>query len=274
MSIAALLLIACSDDARPRTSTERRSSEPSWDAPSYEEIAVDDAGSIAGRVSWEGPRPEVDVFPVRAQQEVCGDTQPSFALRVSPRGGVRDAVISLIDVRSGRAFNPDAPAPSLVTRRCRYQPHVQVVPLGSRMRFVNEDPILHNVHVFDEAGDTVIDVGLPEQGATVERVLTTEGVLRVVCDAGHGFQQAFLHVSEHPYAVVTDEDGDFRLSDVPPGRYTLRVWHEGWRVVGTERGRPRYSNPILLIRSVSVSPRQETTLDFTLSASSAVIAGD
>jgi hypothetical protein len=34
-------------------------------------------------------------------------------------------------------------------------------------------------------------------------------------------------VPRHPYYAITDEDGKFRLDEVPPGRYRLVVWHEG-----------------------------------------------
>jgi uncharacterized protein YcnI len=29
-----------------------------------------------------------------------------------------------------------------------------------------------------------------------------------------------------PYVAVTDNSGAFKLTDVPPGSYTLEVWHE------------------------------------------------
>jgi hypothetical protein len=38
--------------------------------------------------------------------------------------------------------------------------------------------------------------------------------------------QAWVWVLEHPYAVVTDSDGSFELSDVPAGSYKLTIWHE------------------------------------------------
>jgi hypothetical protein len=38
--------------------------------------------------------------------------------------------------------------------------------------------------------------------------------------------RAYIIVSEHPYATVTDAEGRFLLDQVPPGQYTLRLWHE------------------------------------------------
>ncbi len=38
--------------------------------------------------------------------------------------------------------------------------------------------------------------------------------------------KGWLVVAEHPYYVLTDEDGNFKITDVPPGTYTLQLWHE------------------------------------------------
>lgn len=37
---------------------------------------------------------------------------------------------------------------------------------------------------------------------------------------------AWLVVAEHPYYVVSDEEGRFKLTDVPAGDYTVKLWHE------------------------------------------------
>jgi Carboxypeptidase regulatory-like domain len=37
---------------------------------------------------------------------------------------------------------------------------------------------------------------------------------------------AYVVVTETPYFATTDKDGKFVLKDVPPGKYSLKVWHE------------------------------------------------
>ena len=56
-------------------------------------------------------------------------------------------------------------------------------------------------------------------------------------------------VMEHPYYAKTDEKGAFRLSDVPPGEYTVNVWHE---TLGQKSAK------------VTVGPGKETQVDFGL----------
>src|SRR2546422_11430620 len=33
-------------------------------------------------------------------------------------------------------------------------------------------------------------------------------------------------VVDNPYYAVTDENGKFSITDVPPGMYRIKVWHE------------------------------------------------
>jgi hypothetical protein len=43
---------------------------------------------------------------------------------------------------------------------------------------------------------------------------------------GHVWMRAFIFVTDNPFAAVTDSQGRFALTDVTPGTYRLRVWHE------------------------------------------------
>jgi hypothetical protein len=34
-------------------------------------------------------------------------------------------------------------------------------------------------------------------------------------------------VLDHPYAAITDEQGQFAIDKIPEGKHELRIWHEG-----------------------------------------------
>jgi hypothetical protein len=86
---------------------------------------------------------------------------------------------------------------------------------------------------------------------------------------------AWLHAFEHPYHAVSDAEGRFQLTGIPPGQYVVRAWHEGFLVTGaTESGRPVYSAPIVLSRPVTVAAGHDTTIDFAIGVTSAEAAGD
>jgi hypothetical protein len=52
------------------------------------------------------------------------------------------------------------------------------------------------------------------------------GVVQVFCDI-HSHMSAYILVFAHRYFAVTDKEGAFAISGIPPGSYTLAVWHEG-----------------------------------------------
>jgi hypothetical protein len=54
---------------------------------------------------------------------------------------------------------------------------------------------------------------------------TAEVMIPVRCDV-HGWMEAYIGVTTHPYHAVTTADGTFSLDRLPPGTYTLEAWHE------------------------------------------------
>lgn len=268
--IIASLLVACSEDPRPTQQTASPVVEETVDG--YRVLEMEDAGSIAGQLRWVGERPTLAPLEVRTDAEECGESQPSPALRISARGGVADALIEIVSPRAGAPLERPAEPVTITRAGCVFSPHVSVVGVGWPIVFSSRDDVVHNVHGTLD-GRRVFDLGLPRAGAIARARVRSEGIVRLVCDAGHTWEHGWIRVTDHPYVAVSNEDGRFRISNVPPGQFALRVWHEGWLVGGTRAGRPTYSNPIILHRTVSVSPRQETTVDFELSQQSAEIAG-
>ena len=73
---------------------------------------------------------------------------------------------------------------------------------------------------------TGFDVPLSVKGGKSPQVLKRPGAIKLRCDAGHSWMNAYVHVFDHPYYAVTDGKGRFTIKDVPAGKYTLEFWHE------------------------------------------------
>jgi len=193
-------------------------------AGAYQTIDVADAGSIAGRVRYEGDPPPSAAIVVTIDRDVCGEQKTPSTLLVGPDRGIANVVVRLADVVKGKAL----PAPAAVTfdqKGCEYTPHVLLFPAGSTVRIQNSDGILHNTQVNAER-NRGFNVAQPKSRRVVEKkIMEPEMPIRVQCDV-HRWMRAVWVAEDHPYYAVTDAHGSFVLDDVPPGTYRLEVWHE------------------------------------------------
>ena len=186
--------------------------------------AVRANGSVMGTVKLGGKPPVLPPQPVVKDGSVCGASKPNEAVVVGPAGALGNVVVSL------RAPKPATPPPTTAGAAidqvgCQYKPHVQAVTVGTTLTLVNSDRVLHNIHGAVGQVQT-FNVAMPIKDQRVPTKLTRPGLVRLQCDAGHSWMNAWLYVFEHPYFAVTGADGKFQLKDVPAGHYTVDLWHE------------------------------------------------
>jgi plastocyanin len=227
----------------------------------YVEAPVPDGGVLIGRVRFAGEPPPGEPVVVRKNTDVCGEHKPSQALVVGPGNGVKGTVVALEGVERGKR----APEFELDNAKCLFVPHVSAVMAGAKVRIRNSDPILHNTHGFLERV-TVFNIALPtkDQAIDVTQRIKKPGVVEVVCDA-HTHMRAWILVRDNPYFAVSDDNGQFRIDEIPPGRYRVTAWHEGWLVTGKDKdGRVLYDPPRVLTREVTVPAKGEVAVEFEL----------
>jgi plastocyanin len=195
-------------------------------AGSYTEITVSDGGTIKGSVLFDGKAPAAKTIKVDKDEATCGATVNDESLIVSKSGGIANAVVFISDISKGAKVEKKNIV--LDQKTCTYAPHVQATTLGSSMQVLNSDDVLHNVHAYADAGkgSSVFNLALPLKGQKKDQALRKAGVMSFKCDAGHTWMSAFVHVFENPYFAVTAADGSFSIGNIPPGTYTLTVWHE------------------------------------------------
>ena len=119
-----------------------------------------------------------------------------------------------------------------------FVPHVLAVVAGTTVDFPNSDRTYHNV--FSLSRTKSFDLGRYAAGRSKSVRFDRPGIVRVFCEI-HSHMSAFILVFAHRYFAVTDDEGRFRLDNVPPGTYTLIAWNEALpqtarRVVVPESG--------------------------------------
>jgi plastocyanin len=104
-----------------------------------------------------------------------------------------------------------------------FEPRLVVIPVGSRVRFPNQDPIFHNV--FSVSGDNRFDLGLYKESEGKSQPFGEPGVVKVYCNI-HPQMSAIVLVRDNPFFTLATRDGHFRLEGIPAGTRQITAWHE------------------------------------------------
>jgi plastocyanin len=144
---------------------------------------------------------------------------------VVSKGGVISTSPPLAVVYLEGSFAPAAtpPVARMVQKDLTFVPLVLPVRTGTRVEFPNEDDTYHDV--FSYSAPKRFDLGRyrSDEHPVPSEVFSQPGLVTLRCDI-HEHMRGLILVVDTPYFVVTDRDGGFQLTGIPPGRYTLKAW--------------------------------------------------
>lgn len=185
-------------------------------------------GTLTGVVRFGGAYRPPQTLRTFKDSAVCGTFRRSQRLLLWPQNNGLKNVLVVVDGAAGdRRASPDT-AITIRVKKCRYVPHLQVAeigPKGIRLRVLNEDGILHNVHAY-RGMETLYNLAQPRFRKEISLRLTTPGIITLRCDVHRWMNAYVLLLRNQPFYAVTDQRGEFTIPHVPAGSYTLRTWHE------------------------------------------------
>jgi plastocyanin len=111
-----------------------------------------------------------------------------------------------------------------------FVPFVVVIHTGGSVTFRNSDQIRHHVYSFSPIHQFEM-VQAPGETSPPVR-FDKPGSAAIGCNI-HDHMIAYIHVTDAPWAMVTDANGRAVIADVPPGHFVATVWHPRLRP-GTE----------------------------------------
>jgi plastocyanin len=174
------------------------------------------------RLSLTAPLPALLVAVWTAAAGASGGTIKGTITSAAGKGEtVADAVVLVEGATLGS--RPPAGHAVMDQRGDTFVPHVLGIGAGTTVDFPNSDPGLHNIYSTSAAKK--FDLGMYNQGESKSVTFETPGVVHVRCNV-HPKMEAVIVVHSNPYVAVTDAHGSFAVNDIPPGEYTVRVWHE------------------------------------------------
>src|SRR5271154_5007434 len=187
-------------------------------------------GTVSGTVRFSG-KPPARVKIDMTMDPVCSITGgDNFAEQYAVKDGKLANVY--VYIKSGppmvMGYVGPIPAPVVMDQiGCKYVPHVIAVMRGGSVEFRNSDSTMHNIHTLPTAGGSQpIDISQGAKGAPQTKQFNQPEVMIPVRCNNHPWMNAFINVSATPFFAVTDTNGHFGITGLPPGTYTLAVVHE------------------------------------------------
>jgi len=192
-------------------------------------LSAASAADVTGKVTLKGtPPPEKDNTAL-ANDANCskfhtGPVKTQFYV-VGADGGLKDVVVKVTNV-TGKSTGESAAPAVLDQKGCEYAPYIIAIQTNQKLLVKNSDPTLHNVHPTPTAtGNKEVNkaqmAGAPDLTFTFP---TAEDFLRFKCDV-HPWMFGYVTVVDNPYFAVTDKDGNFKISNLPPGKYKIEASH-------------------------------------------------
>lgn len=187
--------------------------------------------TLTGRIRVSGSVPERRPLDITRDEDFCGpfDLSDESLVVNSETGGLANAAIWLVSkkpVPVHESYTARAEEPAVIDNRgCRFVPRIVPLRVGQTLQAVNSDAVSHNVAIY-AVRNTPVSIIVP-QDEPLERTFDRSELLPVRVDCSiHAWMRAYLIITDHPYACVTDSDGRFTMSNIPAGEYEFAFWHE------------------------------------------------
>lgn len=135
----------------------------------------------------------------------------------------------VLETLDGAEAAPQAAVPRMDQVQQTFTPEILFVRTGQPVEFTNNDDVLHNIRVRNEATkSSAFNISIPN-GDQFRFVFQEDGFYDVGCDI-HPAMSAQIFSTTSPYAVNAAADGQFVIEDVPMGKYKAVVYAGAQRI--------------------------------------------
>jgi hypothetical protein len=219
---AALLAIGCN---RQPKKEETKSAPP----VQYFHVDPATASTVTGRILYRGPKPTRKIISMDADArcEQANGNKPVYdePILTGKGDGLANVFVYVKSGLEGKKFEPPKETVLLDQHGCMFIPHVIGIQNAQPLDVKNSDNVAHNIHPMPKNNVQWSDEQPPGSPDTHHKFARTEVMIPVKCNV-HEWMHSWIGVVENPYYAVTGTDGKFELKDLPPGDYTIGIWHE------------------------------------------------
>ncbi|WP_246151282.1 methylamine utilization protein [Rubripirellula reticaptiva] len=195
------------------------------------QVNAEETGDLKIRFEYGGTPPKAEAIDVNKDVEFCGrNPLIDERLIVNPDNkGIKNVVVYVYTGRGGTKlpdFEPAKNTHTLANENCRFEPHIVVAQVGDTLEVTNPDAVGHNANLGffnNKQQNFTIPSG---QSKMVELEKDEPAPIPVDCNI-HPWMKSFVVVLEHPFAAVSNADGEMVIKGLPVGtELVFRAYHE------------------------------------------------
>jgi plastocyanin len=140
------------------------------------------------------------------------------------------ASVVYVDAILGKVFPTPTQKPVINQKNLMFNPRLLVIQVGTTVEFQNDDSVQHNVFWPSVGGNRKLghNLGTWPQGEKRAYKFDQPGAVSLLCNV-HPEMSGYIIVSPTPYFAQTDAAGNFKIDNVPDGKYNVVAWHDGMK---------------------------------------------
>jgi hypothetical protein len=190
--------------------------------------AAPGGGTVTGKVTYTGtpakPKP-IDM----AKEPSCAKqytTPPMTENVVTGPGNTLEYVVVYISAGAPDESSAPSTAVTFDQKGCHYTPHVLAFQVNQELKVTNSDQTSHNIHPLAKI-NREWNKSQPPGTPPISEKYDKPEFISVKCNI-HPWMHGWFAVVKTSHYAVSDGSGEFKLSNLPPGKYTLTAWHESY----------------------------------------------
>lgn len=186
-------------------------------------------GAVNGKVRLAGTAPKPQTIDMSKEyncaKEYAGKAAPTAETVVTGKGNELGNVVVFVFAGPAEANRTaGSPAAVMMQKGCRYTPHVVGMQAGHEVKITTSDAAPHNVYLAAKVNRPANLMQLAG-GAPIQQKFDKPEFIPVKCNI-HPWMRGIVAVVATPHFFVSGKDGEFKLPNLPPGKYTIKAWHE------------------------------------------------
>jgi hypothetical protein len=183
------------------------------------------SGAIEGKATYTGTPPKMNPIDMGKEPTCAKEHNPPLLRQNVVTGPANALRYVVVYVSAGESPSTIPSEPIRFDQKgCTYVPHILPMQTGQILQIYSDDPVSHNIHPRPRVNPEW-SKAQPAGSMPINTSWDKPEFIEVKCDI-HPWMHGYFAVLNTSHYAVTDENGNFSLKGLLPGKYTVTAWQE------------------------------------------------